>query len=144
MRENRMRRVRPSRLVLASVLVLSATVGACDGPSGPDTTRCPAAEVVLCTATPEAKAQTASALDDARERSLAAVGNRAVASRLEVELTDLAAALAAGQVGRARDLETAARASIDEGRAQLTSHPGDAPDLTAIELSLFAAGRLLR
>ncbi|NUR17907.1 MAG: hypothetical protein HOQ12_00090 [Gemmatimonadaceae bacterium] len=106
-----------------------------DGPTAPATLRCPGARVPLCTDATRAAAVHA-AVSDAGSRLAPSLTSRDASAQLGEHLTGLEASLSAGDVTGARAALVRTRGALAEARAGLASHPGDAPDLDAIALTL--------
>jgi hypothetical protein len=75
------------------------------------------------------------ALTDAIDRAAPALENAPVRSALLSRLADLRSAIIAGNVTKSTAALNAARQQLVKGREQLATFPGDAADLTAIELA---------
>lgn len=122
-----------ARLVSGSLLALQA---ACTEAAATEEEVCPSAQVPLCVKADSTLAVVSPMTNDAVARSAAALGNAPVRATLTTEINAVKSAIAAGNVSQARAALTRARAAIVAARQQNT-HPGDAPDLSAIELALI-------
>lgn len=122
-----------ARAVLGALLVFQA---ACTESAATDEEACPSAQVPLCVKADSTLAVVSPMTNDAVARSAPALGNAAVKATLTTEINAVKSALAAGNVTQARAALTRARAAISTALQQNT-HPGDAPDLSAIELALI-------
>lgn len=98
---------------------------------------CPDADVPLCTSGDSTRAVIRPMTSDAGTRSLSALGNEAARTAIGTELTAIGAAIAAGNVADANAAVDRATAALATARQSLATHPGDAPDLAAIELALI-------
>ena len=116
-----------------SLVVLLA---ACSESAATEDQLCPSAQVPLCMKADSTVAVMLPMTNDAVIRSAAALGNAAVKSTLTSEINAVKAAIVAGNVTQAKNAMARARAAIATARQQNT-HPGDAPDLAAIELALI-------
>ena len=120
-------------------LITAALVGAgCqpgDGPAAPVALRCPTARVPLCTDRAQATAVRAAAAD-AELRLVPALESASSRDVFAQRLTVVTARLGSGDVSGARTALVAARGALADSRAQLSTNPGDAADLSAIELTL--------
>jgi len=132
---------RQSLVPLAAIAALSI---ACADSNSPRQATCPGAGVALCTAPPQVVTAASGAVADVATRSTKGLKNPAAKARLESLASALAAALRDGRVSAAREALDDMRAAIAEARSQLASHPGDAADLTAIELSIRPTADLLQ
>lgn len=119
-----------------------AVLVACGETTSSEELTCPSADVELCAAPPEVVTAAKGAAMDIGLRSVKGLQNTAVRTQLESRAAALASALQDGRVSRARDLIAEMRATIAEARPR--GPAGDTPDLTAIELSLIVAARLLQ
>jgi hypothetical protein len=119
-------------------------VAACRDSIGPEPLTCTNAAVPFCTEPPEAKAAVVEATSDAQTRSVGALKNGSAAQALSLNLMDLSTALSAGEISRARSALARSRQELEKGRGQLSTYPGDAPDLTAIELALIQVERRIQ
>ena len=119
------------------ILLMAMMVGAaCGDAAGTPEEVCPSAQVPLCAKADSTIAVISPMTNDAVVRSAAALGNPAAKAALTTEINAMKAAIAAGNVTQARGALTRARAAIAAARQQ-NSHPGDAPDLSAIELAIL-------
>lgn len=128
-------------LLLVS-LGFAATASCSDG-NAPDELTCPGADAVLCTASAETVTAVRAAVHDIDLRITGGLADETVRSALSADAPDLSQALADGRVSDARDLISRMQRAVDEAQAR-AAHPGDAPDLTAAELSLRAADTLVQ
>lgn len=94
-------------------------------------------------ASPEAVAAFLPSVEDARDRILPALEDRAAAAEVGRHLGDLAASLHARRSSRARRALTQARGALDAYGRGSPVRVGDGPELSAVELVLDGAGRLL-
>lgn len=133
--------MRTASLALVATMIVAGCQGG-DGPAAPVTLRCPAARVALCTDASRAAAVRAAATD-AGTRLAPSLTNRDASEQLAVRLAGLEASLAAGEVTAARTALARAHAALAEARAALATHPGDAPDLDAIALTLDESAAVL-
>jgi hypothetical protein len=120
--------------LLATTLFGVACQGS-DSPVAPSAQRCPTAPVPLCTDAVQATTVRA-ATADVQLRIIPALESAPSRDIIGQRLTLLAARVGSGDVSGARAALTAARGALTESRAQLATHPGDAADLAAIELTL--------
>jgi hypothetical protein len=130
------------------LLAALATAGiACGDPPTqphPDETCIGGSTVPYCSASNAPMAAAArDAASDAASRSTPALDNATTKSALGTSLSALNTALAEGNITQARAAVTNARNAIATGRSQLSSFPGDAADLAAIELALDQVAPLL-
>lgn len=127
---------------LAAVVITVATLAACDDAAGTSELTCPAADVPLCVKADSVLAIVNPMVTDAASRSGGALANAAVKATLIQELDAVSQALAAGRVTQALAAVERARAAVTAAR-NANNPPGDAPDLTAIELALIQLARAL-
>ena len=127
-------------LIVAAAVLLSV---ACDDAAGTVNATCPNAQVPLCMKADSVLAIATPMTNDATARSGAVLANQAVKATITTELATASAALSSGQVTQARAAVERARAAIAAALAANT-HPGDAPDLTAIDLALIQLGLALK
>ena len=127
--------MRTAPLALVATVVVAVGCQAGDGPTAPLTLRCPTARVPLCTDATRAAAVRAAATD-AGSRLAPSLTNRDASVQLAARFPGLQASLAAGEVTGARAALARARAALAGARTGLATHPGDAPDLDAIALTL--------
>lgn len=125
------------------VAIGALSVG-CGDATSPDELTCPSATAALCTAPAEVLTAAKATVSDIAVRSTKGLSNVTARTALATEAAALAAALQDGRVSRAREALDAARAAVADAKTRLSTHPGDAPDLSAIELSLLHAARLLQ
>lgn len=123
---------------------VALTVLACSETTSPEELTCPAVAVPLCLQSDSTSALLRPVTNDAATRSTGALGNAAAKTNLTTELNALAEAISRGNVTLARQAIVRARAALQTARSQLDVHPGDAPDLTAIELALIQAERAVQ
>lgn len=128
---------------LPLLIVSFAGFAACVETTATDDLTCPSAAVALCTSADSTRSVVGPLTADAATRSSGALGNEAAKTQLRIELNALAEAIAAGNVTQGRNALDRARAALAVARTQLADHPGDAPDLTVIELALIQAARAL-
>ena len=114
-----------------------------DSPVAPGAQQCPSARVPLCMDAAQATAVRAAAAD-AQLRLAPALESAPARDIFDQRLTVVAARLGGGDVSGARAALGAARGALAESRAQLATHPGDAADLAAIELTLDQIAAVLR
>jgi hypothetical protein len=136
------------RLAATALLGAAAYVGCGGDATGPEHQQqdqvCPTASVPLCAAVNSSAASSArESASDAASRSTPALENATARSALGAGLSQLDAALAAGNVTKALAALRATREALTSARAQLNSFPGDAADLAAIELTLDQVAPLL-
>jgi hypothetical protein len=124
---------RTAELVLVGLAIIQA---ACTDPAATKDDLCPAAQVPLCTNSDSTVAVVSPMTNDAVTRSAAALANAPLKATLTTEINAVQSAIAVGNVTQARAALTRARAAIVTAR-QHNSHPGDAPDMSAIELALI-------
>ena len=141
------RHVRRPFAVAAAALGAASYLACSDStapPPPPADDVCPTATVPLCSGANAAVAAAArDAVADAVGRSTPALENAGARPELAASLAELEAMLAAGNVTRSRNALGRARAALTAAHAQLGTFPGDAPDLTAIELALDRVAPLL-
>ncbi|HET9002950.1 MAG TPA: hypothetical protein VFN39_03010 [Gemmatimonadaceae bacterium] len=106
-----------------------------DSPVAPGAQECPSAPVPLCTDAAQATAVRAAAAD-AELRLVPALESASSRDVFAQRLTVVAARLGSGDVSGARTALVAARGALADSRAQLSTNPGNAADLSAIELTL--------
>lgn len=129
-------------LALLTATLVAAGCQAGDGPVAPAALQCPSARVPLCTDAEQASAVRAAAAD-AQLRLASALEDAPTRDMLGQRLTVVAARLGSGDVSGARAALVAARGALSESRAQIATHPGDAADLAAIELTLDQVAAVL-
>jgi hypothetical protein len=129
-------------LGIAGLVLLGAGCQPGDSPVAPDAQRCPSAPVPLCADAIQAAAVRA-AVGDAQLRLVPALGVASTRDMLAHRLTVVAAALGDGDVSVARTALAAARGGVAEARGQLSAHPADAADLSAIELTFDQVAAVL-
>lgn len=134
-------RRRKLRIVGFAALLVGA---ACRDSTGPELLTCPNAAVPFCNESPEAKGAVVEATSDAQTRNVGALKNVSAAQALSLNLRDLSAALSAGEISRARDALSKSRHELATARIQVSTYPGDAPDLTAIDLALTQVERKIQ
>lgn len=122
-------------LTLLATTLFGVACQAGDGPVAPASQQCPSARVPLCTDPAQATAVRAAAAD-AQLRLVPTLESAPTRDIVGQRLTLVAARLGSGDVSGARAALAAARGALGESRAQLATHPGDAADLAAIELTL--------
>lgn len=106
-----------------------------DSPVAPGAQQCPSARVPLCTDAAQATAVRAAAAD-AELRLVPALQSASTRDFFGQRLTVVVSRLGSGDVSGARSALVTARGALADSRAQLSTHPGDAADLAAIELTL--------
>lgn len=126
-----------------SIAIASSSLLACSDGTAPDQLLCPAAQVLLCTQA-ETAVYVAIVARDAESRNVSGLTNAARAAVLKQRLGALNVALAAGNITAAQRALTETRVAIEAAKAQLGQFPGDAPDLTAIELALLQVEKALQ
>lgn len=131
------------RGLLAIAAAVVALVACSDSTAATDVT-CPSAAVPLCAREDSTVAAVALVTSDAGTRSLGALANPAAKAALATELAAIDAAIDARNVTQARAALERAGAALATARQQLSTHPGDAPDLAAIELALFQVARAVQ
>jgi hypothetical protein len=119
------------------LVLAAAAVWACSDSTGNANETCPDAQVPLCLSGDSTRALITPVATDAGSRSLGALANAAARGAIGIELDAVGAAIVAGQVTQARAALARARTALAAARQQLTTNPGDAPDLAAIELALI-------
>lgn len=132
--------MRPALGVALAVLV----VAGCSELTAPKDLTCPAATVPLCMRADSTLAVITPLTRDAATRNTSVLENQAAKTSLTTELNALGAAINSGNVTQAQRALDRARAALATARTQLNAHPGDAPDLAAIELALIQAERALQ
>lgn len=113
-----------------------------DSPVAPRAQQCPSTPVPLCTDAVAATAVRAAAAD-AELRLVPALESASSRDAFAQRLAVVAARLGSGDVSGARSALVAARGALTDSRAQLSTHPGDAADLAAIELTLDQVAAVL-
>lgn len=124
--------------------VAALAIAACSESAAPSELTCPSAAVPLCAKEDSTVAAVASVTTDAGTRSLGALANPAARTALATELAAIDAAIDARNVTQARAAVERTRTALASAREQLSTHPGDAPDLAAIELALVQVARALQ
>ena len=122
-------------LALLATTLFGVGCQAGDSPIAPASQQCPGARVPLCMDAAQATAVRAAAAD-AQLRLVPTLESAATRDIVGQRLTVVAARIGSGDVSGARVALAAARGALGESRAQLATHPGDAADLAAIELTL--------
>ena len=113
-----------------------------DSPAAPGAQQCPSAPVPLCTDAAQATAVRAAAVDAAL-RLVPALESASTRDVFGQHLTIVVSRLESGDVSGARSALVAARGALADSRAQLSTNPGDAADLAAIELTLDQVAAVL-
>ena len=133
---------RAALVVAGATSLLGATLSCGDkGPGPVQPITCPSANVPVCT--PATATAARDVTSDASSRSTPALENTTARSALGTNLGQLDAALANGNITDARAALGRVREAITAARAQLTQFPGDAADLTAIELQMDQVAPLI-
>lgn len=133
------------RLRLALVIFLFVVGIGCSDATAPRRDTCASVRVALCTELDAGSIPLAAqAASDAAGRIAVALRNGGAAASLRGVLNELGGAIRAGQITEARDALAHARRALAEARLRLSQFPGDAPDLTAIELALVQADLALK
>lgn len=125
------------RIVLVAAI---AAIACADSPADPAGDDCPDAGVTLCTAPREVIHAVLEAVDDVDSRLLPALTDSDLAAEIESDAAVLTAAISNREVTHAVAIVGRMRQSVREAYA---TFPGDAPDLSAIDLALDATARLL-
>lgn len=136
---------RYTRLLSLSISpILMALASGCHDSTAPsDHITCPAAGALVCIQ-PEIAKPVTEATSDASTRSSSALQNKPSATAISQELNSLVVALSAGDIGAARSALKRASDQVASAKQQLSAYPGDAPDLTAIELALIQVDKAIR
>lgn len=117
----------------------------CSDATAPLRATCANVRVALCTELDAGSIPLAAqAASDAAGRIVVALRNAGAAASLRGALNELGGAIRAGQITEARDALARASSALAEARLRLSQFPGDAPDLTAIELTLVQADLALK
>lgn len=120
-----------------TVLALACVLAwACNEPAASEDVMCPEAAVPLCAKLDSTVAVVSPMTNDAVIRSAAALQNSPLRTALAAEIGAIRAAIAGGNVTQMKQGISRARTAIAAARQQ-NGHPGDAPDLSAIELALI-------
>jgi hypothetical protein len=133
---------RRAPLALLATTLFGVACQGSDGPVAPSAQRCPTAAVPLCMDAAQATAVRA-ATADVQLRIIPALESAPTRDILARRLTVVAAQLGSGDVSGARAALVTARRALAESRAQLVTHPADAADLAAIELTLDQVAAVL-
>lgn len=126
-----------------ALLALTAVTSGCRNSTEPEPITCGTTTALLCQSSDTAAVFVAVA-KDAATRSLSGLKNGGAAAALTIELTALREAMSEGDLGRARNALRRAREALQVAKQRLNEFPGDAPDLTAIDLALLQTQRAIQ